>query len=420
MSNLWITDNKKMTHVAVWILFFSIFGSASGIALGTLLLAVFGIWQFRDRIQRLPQVPLFWPITLLIAALCLSVLLAPGQGFGKSVGKLRYLALYFPLVWYFAAWPQTRRQFATAGVWVAVFLGTAAVLQFCGWFCPLHDLGFTRIRLAELQGTHGQFFHARGMSYHHNPFAYTTLLLYHLLLGRALTVTTHRERRFFFLGAGFCILGIVLSSSRGSWVALTLSSAVVFGLFARKHWRVFATLGATLGVLFAALWKVLASRATSLAPSSNPERLRLWEICWDLFKQRPLTGHGYHYGFELQRSQFMTDVEKANPTFPTDPHSIYFDLLATTGVLGLFSFVAFLVAAFVSYVRGFGMAQVSKDDRGVLIAGVGALISFTVGSAFDSHFFHTQTLMATVLWLALGQSVVFQYSAATQSTRKSL
>jgi O-antigen ligase len=106
----------------------------------------------------------------------------------------------------------------------------------------------------------------------------------------------------------------------------------------------------------------------------------------------------------------MTPEEKANPNFPTDPHSVYFDLLGTSGLVGLGAFLFYLLSAFFAYLR-LWYSPLTPEQRSIVLTGLGAWVCFIVGSAFDSHFFHTQTLMGTVFFLALGQSVRVPASA---------
>ncbi len=388
---------RFVLHLAVGLLFLSVFCSSSGIGLGSALLALAGLFYFRGELKRWHRLPLFWPILFFVAAVSLSVLFAEGSGFSKSLGKIKYFLVYFFLVFYFQAFPRMRGWLAKGGVALAFFLMWVALSQFRG-HDPMVAWGFTWLELAQLSGGGGAF-HARGLLYHHNPFAYTTLLLLHLLFAYGLAAT--RGRWIYFGACIACLVCLGLSGSRGSWVALVASMAALFLVLARRQWRLFASLGLA-GLLLAAVLAVpMASRFKSIAPSQNADRMHLWQVSMDMFREHPLLGTGYHYGFEQQRIKYMSEEEKQNPNFPTDPHSLYFDLLATTGLVGLLAFVFFAV----STVRGYVSAILrSPVENPALVAGLGAWVAFLVGTAFDSHFFHTQTLMGTLFFLGLGQS----------------
>ncbi len=395
--------------VSVWILFISVFSSASGIGLGTALLGAVGTVFFWPDLKRIHRLPLFFPIVFFCVAVSLSILFAEGQGFGKPLGKLRYFYFFFLLVIYLRQRPDTRTRFAAVAVWLTAVLLVICLLQFTGIFCPMRALGLIKVELAKLPGTDGRFFHARGLLYHHNPFAYTTLLLFFLMLGQYLA---SQRKLFYGSGMAMALVCIALSGSRGSWLALAVSTFVVFVFFARESAKLYAAFLAVCMGIALVFWTPLSQRMQSIRPEKNSDRIRLWQISWQMFQEAPLLGQGYHLGFELQRTRFMTEQDRANPNFPTDPHSVYFDLLATTGILGFGTFLWFLFCGFKNYAVGLRRAG-ADPRRGFLIAGLGAWVCFIVGAGFDSHFFHTQTLMATLFFLAIGQSA----TNAAQSKR---
>ncbi len=413
-TSVWL-DN--VLTFSVWLLFFSLFTSASGIGAATALLAVFGVFAFRTELKTIPELPLFWPIVLFIAAATLSVALAPGVGFAKSLGKLRYFLFYFLLLLYFARYPKIRERLAWAAIPFSFILLLVAALQFTGIFCPLYDLGITPVPLAILANAQGDFFHARGFLYHHNPFAYTSVLLYFLLLGQGLECPKAPDKKWYLIGAAAMLLAVAMSGSRGSWVSLSLATVFVLVSAARQHWRTFVGLGVAAIMVAAFLAGPLSRRASSIRLSENTERIRLWSLSWDMFLDSPITGQGYHHGFENERIRFMTEKDRANPHFPTDPHSLYFDLLATTGLLGFGTFLFLLLRALALYLQTLTSRGLKAQNRGFLITGLGGWICFAVGTGFDSHFFHTQTLMATLFFLALGQSVVWE-SGFSERRRK--
>jgi O-antigen ligase len=400
----YLTKNlSTFVTVSVWILFLSVFSSASGIGLGTAILGIFGTVFFWPELKRINRLPLFFPILFFCLAVVLSILFAEGHGFGKPLGKLRYFYFFFLLVLYFRQRPDLRTRLAEAAVPFSALLLVICLMQFTGVFCPMRALGLIKVELAKLPGTDGRFFHARGLLYHHNPFAYTTLLLLFLMLGQYLTAGSSRLRAYYGSGVAMALVCIALSGSRGSWLALAISSFFVFVFFVQKSAKLYAAfLAFSVGVALV-LWGPLGQRIQSIRLEKNSDRIRLWEISWEMFREAPLLGQGYHLGFELQRNRFMTDKDRQDPHFPTDPHSAYFDLLATTGLLGFGTFLWFLFSGCRNYVVG--LRKISTGPkRAFLIAGLGAWICFIIGAGFDSHFFHTQTLMATLFFLAIGQS----------------
>lgn len=398
---------EKAAGFSIWLIFLSLFCSASGISIGTALLVLSVAVLFHPDFLNLRRFPLFMPLILLIAALGVSILFAEGEGFRKSFGKLRYLLFYFFIGVYFARYAFTAERMAGFAVYFSFATLVMCVLQFTGTVDLMHLSGLMPPELAPIIGTGGRFFHARGFIYHHNPFAFTSLMLFCLLLGQILTTASKADRTR-YLAAAMCLIACIgMSGSRGAWVSLTVCLIFYAVLLGRRFWKAFAPIAAV-GLICAGLLAVpLAERFGSIRPSQNNERFRLWEISWDLFREKPVFGHGYHYGFELNRERYMTEEEKLNPHFPTDPHSLYFDLLATTGLVGFGAFLFFIYSTMRSY---FSLWRRKRDsrDQAILLAGMGCFVCFLVGTGFDSHFFHSQTLMAVVFFLALGQSPGFK------------
>ncbi len=398
---------EKAAGFSIWLIFLSLFCSASGISIGTALLVVSVVALFRRDFLNLRRLPLFWPLVLLVAALGVSILLAEGEGFRKSFGKLRYLLFYFFIGIYFARHAFTPERMARFAVYFSFATLIVCVLQFTGIADLMHWAGLMPLELAPIIGTGGRFFHARGFTYHHNPFAFTSLMLFCLLFGQILTTASKADRTKYLAAAMCLIASIGMSGSRGAWVSLAVSLIFYAVLLGKRFWKAFAPIAAVGIVCAAVLAAPLAERFGSIRPSQNNERFRLWEISWDLFREKPVFGHGYHYGFELNRERYMTAEEKLNPHFPTDPHSLYFDLLATTGLVGFGAFLFFIFSTLKSYLSLWRRKRETRDQA-ILLAGMGAFVCFIVGTGFDSHFFHSQTLMAVVFFLGLGQSPGFK------------
>ncbi len=402
------TFSAKLAGFSIWLIFFSLFSSSSGIAIGTALLVVSVLVLYRREFLQATRFPLFWPTILFAGALALSIALAPGAGFAKPLGKIRYLFIYFFIAVYFSRNPLVLEKMSRIAVFLSWLLLVVCSLQFFAGFCPLKQLGWLEVYLAQLAGSGGRLFHARGFLYHHNPFAFGALFLVCLLFGRLVFCSSTKNAWFYFSGLCSLLICIGMSGSRGSWLALVAAFMVWLAFLGRSHWRLFGKLALVAAVLVFSFWGPLSARFSSIRPSENPDRLRLWEISLELFRESPWVGNGYHLGFERGRTRYMSLEEKANPFFPTDPHSLYFDLLATTGILGLTGFLVWLLGALRLYVKFWRQPGLASDDRATILTGVGFLACFAVGSAFDSHFFHTQTLMVTIFALGIGQSVAFR------------
>ncbi len=390
----------------VYLLFFSIFASASGVAVSMSLLTLVALFQYRHELKDLARFPLFWP-TLLFVAAVLASFAANGYFDVKSAGKLKYFLFYFVLVLGFVHFPRLAHEVKRFAVPLSLFLGAVAVLQFLGIFDPGTAFHIFSFPTATIPESNGHYFHARGLLYHHNPFAYGGVLLFHLSFGQALT---SKSRFWPALAAAACVVAVLASCSRGAWVALAGSSLLVLATVARRQWGAFAVAAVTAALVATFLGGPLAKRLRDIRPSANSERIQLWTVAFQMFEDAPIFGQGFHEGFARKRMAYMTAEEKANPYFPTDPHSLYFDLLGTTGLFGTLAFLVFAAAALRGYYSALKREDLAGEDRGFLLGMLGAFYCFLIGAAFDSHHFHSQTLAGTIFFLALGQAIVFRYA----------
>jgi O-antigen ligase len=168
----------------------------------------------------------------------------------------------------------------------------------------------------------------------------------------------------------------VLGQTRGAFLGL------VAGLFAAVIYVIFASKGKTrkwgsviLGILVILGIGVYAIRNTkfvqsfpegrllqiSLSDTTAQTRLWVWHEAWQGFKERPVLGWGPE-NFTVVYDKFF------NPNFYTPgqnsetwfdrAHSVYFDYLSETGILGLLAYLGIFVTFFVTLFKKFG-----KDRR---------------------------------------------------------
>ncbi|RLA95247.1 MAG: hypothetical protein DRG69_03840 [Deltaproteobacteria bacterium] len=182
---------------------------------------------------------------------------------------------------------------------------------------------------------------------------YTSLLLFHRSLSGGA-----REALPWALASLVNLMGLVLSTSRGAWVATVLVTLIIMiPLF----WRVY------LGKVFALLFLVGLllfyvhpfSRAKfsrtfqdvraffekGKVSSSVGARLGMWKLCYDILKDHSVFGAGTgDYIVEVKR---RTEEHWAFLRRYNQPHSIYFHSMAMHGLVGLGS----LLLVFVFVIR---------------------------------------------------------------------
>src|SRR4051812_6051389 len=89
----------------IYLSFLGCYFSLSLIGLGTGLVLLAGIilLSVEKKWRVLLDNPLFIPLTTLICAILISIILAPPYPYEKPLGKMRYLFCFFLFTWYFAS-----------------------------------------------------------------------------------------------------------------------------------------------------------------------------------------------------------------------------------------------------------------------------------------------------------------------------
>ena len=174
-------------------------------------------------------------------------------------------------------------------------------------------------------------------------------------------------RKFLFPLVGLVSIALVLTLSRSAYLAF-LIALFVFGFF--RSIKLLAAFGIGLILLVAVLPSVqdrfvsLYENARSfftetytIPDASARLRFASWDEAWELFKEKPLLGHGYNrYKFAALQLGTLDDLEIHSAS---GSDSSLLNILATTGILGFFPFISLYVLlaiqAFKNRKKGFSL-----------------------------------------------------------------
>ncbi len=187
----------------------------------------------------------------------------------------------------------------------------------------------------------------------------------------------------------FSIVGILVTYSRGALLGL---AAVLAVLFLRSRTKIVAVtlLGASLafGVWFLPQrWHERMETITTYeeeAELSALRRLDSWRVAVGLMTESPLIGAGFR-PFSRENYQRLAPA-RPWPIVDHDAHSIYFQVVAEHGLLGIGLYLAIIVSALLSLQR---LIWRSRDPDTVWIRHVAlmvqaSLIAYLVNGAFFS------------------------------------
>lgn len=341
-----------------------------------LALALLGVtaarWFSSNRSKR--RTPILDPVLLTPLLMYAAVVFASSLvAADVALADQRLLELFkgiliFLLVTNLATTPAALRRVVWALIMAGAILGTISVFQVLTGAYGQEFGGFGRVKIAHIVGESREPRIAGPLSdpnfYAQILVALVPLALYRLWDEAALT------RK---LTAGYALAVITLAAvftfSRGGAVALGM--VFVAALIHRKVRMTYLLMGlVALAPISLFVPESFAGRLITLqqvAPgvegageredSSFRQRRLLMAVAWEMFEDHPLLGVGagnyterfHDYAGRIGSTQRSYD-EYGDPHYP---HSIYLEVVAESGLLGLLTFLSILAAAFYSLLRGY-------------------------------------------------------------------
>ncbi|HAR41209.1 MAG: hypothetical protein A2X56_03625 [Nitrospirae bacterium GWC2_57_13] len=157
---------------------------------------------------------------------------------------------------------------------------------------------------------------------------------------------------------------ILLSQSRGVWLALIPACIITLYLYDRKKTVFIAGIIAVLCALFFLVSPILRQRAVSIVTSAYTEseagstgnRIELWKGALIIFSGSPVFGTGYG-DFEPDINGLIKEKKIKDISVTLYAHNIFLQALATRGIIGF----AILSALFVAILR-WGWHEIRKYE----------------------------------------------------------
>jgi len=231
------------------------------------------------------------------------------------------------------------------------------------------------------------------------PLANGLATFFNLLFMAALArfiETRARLPRLLLVGWGVIMLGLIfLTVSRGGWLGFAAGNAMLFVLkvrgaggfsFLQTLWSrlranltlSLVTLAVGLAGLAAVGWLAARQLDSPLKPAAIEARTEFWVPAWRAFLQSPFVGRGpLTFG-----SIYLLGNSVPPFVFYPHAHSIFFNLLAETGVAGVAAFGILAASAFRALWK---QANVLRgDDRAVALGALAGAVAFAAHSLVDT------------------------------------
>ena len=221
-----------------------------------------------------------------------------------------------------------------------------------------------------------------------------------------LCVAKHKNEKIltFFVGAAI-VACTVFTWSRGSWLAIIVSSIAFFLMYNRKTFRVFGAALLIIPALPLILPDSIYNRLISimnLSDSSISYRLYTWEGTTAAIKDNLLGGIGF--GNEAFREVYpryaYAGMESAEHS-----HSLYLQLLLGLGIVGIVVFAVILFFCFQKFFEYIKTPE-NRESKIYVMAIVASLVASIVMGIFDYIWYNYRVLYVFWMIIAIGCAIV--------------
>ena len=319
-----------------------------------------------------------WFLLAMIVAIILSVLFNQDisvRGYApltKSKYYLLSLLSIAPFSFYFYQLKKNKEEFIKKIHWLLMALiitTTIATLSGeIGVFTGYNPLKMKTMTVLRNGGLAGML-----MNYAQN-MAFFQVILTGMIYYRA-EIKKYFNLNFLYAAWVINMLGLYTTYTRGALLAFLVSAPF---FFFKEHKKKFLIVICLLSIAGVILYKVAGDAV--VRPGSDVERMSQWKAAWAGFKERPVLGLGY-LNFEQMSIALKKKYNIEAQHFGGHAHSNYFEMLASTGLVGFIFFMLWQIFWFIEmYKRDDLIAKFAIPFIVVFVVGGLAQATFTLGA----------------------------------------
>ena len=291
------------------------------------------------------------------------------------------------LLFYFARFFLKKRQVA---IFLAIFLASGFLISLDGVYQRFTGVDFIRgFELAVMNS-----YTAVTASFrHYNDLGSFLVVFFFISFGFLSSAKKFLPRIGLGLLSILILVNLFFTYSRGAWFSFLLVCFLALIFYpSRKTGTFFIPAVIVFLLIIAGIPSLRERLLFTFQRGGDSDRFKLWNVAFMMFKDAPLLGQGLGI---FGDSTFKYSVAcYGRGLYPQYAHNCYFQILAETGLVGLFSFLAMLT----EIVRRVHI-KLKKEFDPLLLGLFLALLAFLTNAFFDTQLFSLKT--SILFWLLL-------------------
>ena len=235
-------------------------------------------------------------------------------------------------------------------------------------------------------------------------------ILYQLVAFNAAVATSPAvasRRRALVLAIAMQFVALMLTMTRGAWIAVFAGLAVVCVTLRSRALALAGALALAVLVAFTLVYArdqgrtiAVTEFATTEADRNVATRLVLWDMSWHMFLEHPLLGVGMgDYTIEAEKRLAQRHVRTT-----VDSHNVYLQVLATRGLVGFVPLAAFLSVLVLSLVRLVRRHPPGSLERHYAVGALGAVAAVLIGALTENNLDDSEVFIALMFLSGVARS----------------
>lgn len=384
-------------------------GLATSISLMELfsgLLSLFTVGALLARKGYRWRPPPFWKeILFFCVVVSLGIFLNDSPEKWHDFGRLRFFLIYAGVFYYLTEFLKEPSRWIRILAAVTVIVGIYGALQH---FMPL-DLTRPEGKKVFLYAIQAEKIGPLTIGTFNHHLTFSNVFLFYAIIFTALGLFV-RGRKWWLALSALLFIDCFWTQSRTLWAALPLVSLLLVLPFG---WKKVTGVLAGLVVIFIVAYFSDAGFKQRLDRTLLPgegeyslsEREKLWQLSLFIFQKKPLLGAGWNNNERYCRRYEVERTGATSIPFCGHAHSLWLNVLAATGLLGIIAFLLLWVAVFRALIRSMRYYPRGTLEWAIAYGLIVAFIGFQIQGVTQWNFGDAEVLHNVIFFFAVTASL---------------